>query len=137
MNWIASSLQDEYGRYDVAYVSLFGVMGGVLGSIIVMTAMSVVSYLRCDTIVRETVLINCVYNPEPLGTAIGYVCTGFGVALGALAGYMAATRPTRPAAPPQQPSPITIQTSQQPAVQQVPAGPLKVDVVGLPDDPPK
>ena len=31
-----------------------------------------------------------------LGLGIGAVCTGFGVALGALAGYMAATRPPRP-----------------------------------------
>jgi hypothetical protein len=93
MNWICSTLTDGEGRFDVAYVSLFGVMGAVIGSIAVMCAMSIVAYMRCTPIVRETAaLVTCTYDPQPLGIAIAAVCGGFATALGALAGYMLATR---------------------------------------------
>ncbi len=122
MNWIRSTLTDDDGRFDVAFVSLFGVMGAVIGAIGTMCALSAYSFFRCQPVVREALaLVTCTYDPQPLGIAIGATCGGFATALGALAGYMAATRPPRPATPAQQPSPVNIQM--QPNAPQVPAPP--------------
>lgn len=96
MRWITSCLTDDKGNFDVAYVSLFVVMFAVLAAILIMCVMSVVSFLRCQPVVRETMaLVQCVYDPQPLGIAVGAVCGGFSTALGALAGYMLATRPRK------------------------------------------
>ncbi len=132
MNWIRSTLTDDDGRYDVAFVSLFCVMGAVVNTIVTMCVVSTFAYLRCRSFEVNGVIVNCTYDPQPLGIAIGAVCGGFATALGALAGYMLATRPPRPAAPQQQPSPVNI--SMQP--QQRSSEPIKVDVVGVPGDHP-
>ena len=131
MNWVKSTLTDSEGRYDVAYVSLFWVMAAVCNAIVVMCAVAAIAYFRCRVFEVNGVTVNCAYDPQPLGIAIGAACGGFATALAALAGYMVATRPPRPAAPPQ-PAGTTI--NMQPAA---PAAPLEVDVVGLPGDPPK
>jgi len=140
VNWIRSTLTDDNGRFDVAYVSLFGVMGAVIGAIGVMCVLSAFAFYRCVPVVRETVaLVTCSYDPQPLGIAIGAACGGFATALGALAGYMLATRPPRPAAPVQQPSPVNIQM--QPQTPPPPAdGPEAIAILQPPAklaDPPK
>jgi len=132
VNWIKSTLIDDNGRYDVAYVSLFGIMAAVLSSVVVMCTVSTMAYFRCQVFTVNGVIVNCTYDPQPLGTAIGFACGGFATALGALAGYMMATRPPRPAAPPQQPSAVTIM--QAPVAPVAPTEPVQVDVVGMPGD---
>jgi hypothetical protein len=98
---------DSDGNWDVAYVSLFGVMMATVGPIAVMTIMGVVAHLRCvphEVIAKaseQVTVVACVYDPQPLGVAIGAAAGGFGVALGALAAYMAMTR---------RPTPSTIKT---------------------------
>lgn len=95
MNWVRSSLTDISGAWDIAYVSLGAVMLTVIISILTMTAMSVAAYFSCSDILNKdgsAVLKVCVYDPQPLGFAIGATCGGFATALAALAGYMAATR---------------------------------------------
>ncbi len=130
MLWVKSTLTDDNGRYDVAFVSLFWVMVTVCSSISAMTAVSVFAYFRCRVFEVGGVTVNCTYDPQPLGIAIGAACGGFATALGALAGYMLATRPPRPATPTQQP-PTTNVNVQAAQPQQ---SPMQVDVVGLPGD---
>jgi len=131
MNWIKSTLTDDGGRYDVAYVSLFYIMGAVVGAIAVMCTVSTAAYFRCQVFTVNGVIVNCTFDPQPLGIAIGAACGGFATALGALAGYMLATRPPRPAAPPQQASAVTIMSG--PAAP-VSTDPVQVDVIGMPGD---
>lgn len=100
MSMLRGALTDSDGQWDIAYISLFYLMLAVVGPIVVMTVMSVVGHLRCvphEIIAKaseQVTVIACVYDPQPLGNAIGFACGGFGVALGALAAYMAATRRT-------------------------------------------
>lgn len=89
MNWLQSTLTDSEGRYDVAYVSLFGVGGTVMFSILTMCAGEVWAFAFCQPSEKLPV---CTFGSQQLGFAIGAVCGGFATALGALAAYMAATR---------------------------------------------
>jgi hypothetical protein len=67
-------------------------MGAVLGAIILTGSMSVVAFFMCTENLSVNPQVLCRYDPLPLGQAVGLICSGFGVSLGALAGYMAATR---------------------------------------------
>lgn len=95
--WPRESISDENGLADVAYVGFFMVGGAVVSAIVAMTVTAVVAaYVRCRASAAA-----CTFDPQPLGIAIGAACTGLATALGALAGYMVATRrQPRPAAPP-------------------------------------
>lgn len=93
---LQGALRDENGQGDIAYIAMGGLGLAVLGPVLLMTAMSMVAHFRCTPqvlVIKDAVtVIKCDYDPQPLGTAIGLACGGFGVALGALAAYMAATR---------------------------------------------
>jgi hypothetical protein len=105
MSWLRSCLTDRDGSYDIAYVSMFGVCITVLGAIPFMCIMAGVSYWHCIPVYQESgSVVQCVFDPQPLGFAIGAVAGGFATALGALAAYMLATRrtPVSPPAPPPQ-----------------------------------
>lgn len=95
MNWIRESITDDRGIADVAYVSLFGVMIAVLGSILFMCLVSGIAYGRCVEVLDVNPQVLCRFDPQPLGIAVGAVCGGFATALGGLAAYMAATRRPR------------------------------------------
>lgn len=77
----------EDGVVDVAYLALFWLMVMVLGAITFACVMTAAAFLRCTGA--------CTFDPQPLGIAVGAICTGFATALGALAGYMVATRHDR------------------------------------------
>jgi hypothetical protein len=81
------AITDTDGIVDVSYLALFWVLVSVLGAITFVCVMTLVAFLRCSS--------NCAFDPQPLGIAVGAICTGFATALGALAGYMAATRHDR------------------------------------------
>lgn len=110
--WPRESISDDAGSADVAYVSLFALLGGSLFAMIFMCVMSAVSYFRCASFtLANGVIVNCTYDPLPLGQGIGLVWTAFAAALGALVGYMVATRrQPRPAAP-AAPAPTTTTTT--------------------------
>ena len=95
MSWIRESITDDRGIADVAYVSLFGVMVAVLGSILFMCLFSGIAYWRCVEVLTTAPQVLCRFDPQPLGIAVGAVCGGFATALGGLAAYMAATRRIR------------------------------------------
>lgn len=99
VSWLREAISDENGIADAAYISIIWALVAVIGTVSFLCGMSAVSYYRCYQIadvgqgVRAQV--PCVYDPQPLGVAIGAVLAAFAGLIGALAGYMAATR--RPA----------------------------------------
>lgn len=81
MNWTRAALTDADGEFDVANIGLAVLIVLVLGSIpslILMVALALYHERPFD--------------PQPLGIAIGAICTGFATALGAFAAYQAATK---------------------------------------------
>ena len=96
MGWLREAIQDERGVADAAYVSIMWALLAVVGTVIFLCGMAAVSYFRCYSIadvgqgVRAQV--PCIFDPQPLGVAIGAVLAAFAGLIGALAGYMAATR---------------------------------------------
>jgi uncharacterized membrane protein len=94
--WLREAISDVDGMADAAYIVVLWVAIGVLCSIAFICIMSAISYFRCYTIADVgqgiRAQVPCVYDPWPTGSAIGAVCTAFAALLGALAGYMAATR---------------------------------------------
>lgn len=91
---LRQAITDENGVVDVAYLALFWVMVSVLGSIAFLCVMSTFSFVRCHQVAATatTPAVLCLFDPQPLGLAIGAICGGFATALGGLAAYMAATR---------------------------------------------
>jgi hypothetical protein len=96
MGWLREAIQDENGVADAAYVSIMWALVSVVGTVLFLCVLSLISYMRCYNIadvgqgVRAQV--PCVFDPQPLGVAIGAVLAAFAGLIGALAGYMAATR---------------------------------------------
>jgi hypothetical protein len=92
MKWLREAISDQDGVADVAYISVFVVAGAVLGAIIFVCLLTAIAYIRCTEVLAINPPVLCRFDPAPLGTAIGLICGGFATAIGALAGYMAATR---------------------------------------------
>lgn len=92
----SDALKDQDGDYDVAYVALFAIATAVFAAIPFLCLMTAIAFFKCEPIIQQGITpIICTFDPQPVGIAIGAVCTGFATALGALAGYMAATRNIR------------------------------------------
>lgn len=87
MSIFREAISDTDGVVDVSYLALFWVMCSVLGAITFLSAMAVTVFWRCKH--------DCAFDMQAFGIAVGAICTGFATALGGLAAYMAATRPTR------------------------------------------
>ena len=96
MKWLREALTDENGVTDVAYVSIFMVTLGILAAIAFICIMSAISYFTCyhitDVGLGQRAQVPCTFDPQPVGVALAAVCTAFAAMVGALAGYMAATR---------------------------------------------
>ena len=84
VGWLKGAATDERGNYDAAYISL-----------LVLAAMVALTTLYSLVMIALAWHTGKAYDPLPLGGAVAAVCGGFATALGALAGYMAATRPHR------------------------------------------
>jgi hypothetical protein len=106
VNIFREAVTDSDGQVDVAYLSLFWVLISVLGSITFACVMTWVSYSRCVPAAAQIVgiaptqtvipAVVCIFDPQPLGIAIGAICGGFAAAITSLAAYMGLTRPPRP-----------------------------------------
>lgn len=109
MNWIREAVTDENGVTDVAYVSIIWILAVALGAVTAIVCVAVVSYFRCYAVADVgggiRAQVPCTFDPQPVGIAVGAVFGGFATALGALAGYMAATRRREP------PRPVTTTTT--------------------------
>lgn len=91
--WPREAISDSDGVADVAYVSLFVLIGSMVAVTLFLCGMDAVSYFRCVPLIKSDVIVNCTYNPLPLGQALGLVYgAGFSTGLGGLTAYMVATR---------------------------------------------
>jgi len=97
--WLREAISDEAGQADIAYIAIFALTCGALGSLFFISAMSAVAYFRCVPLVKPDVVVNCAFDPLPMGQAAGLIFGAFGALIGSLAGYMVATRKQRPVVP--------------------------------------
>lgn len=95
-NWLRESISDENGVGDAAFVSIVTIAWTLCATVIFICTMSAVSYSRCvqiDATKEHGVLTApCVFEPQPLALGIAAAIAAFAGPIGALAGYMAATR---------------------------------------------
>ena len=84
MSWLREAISDEQGLADMAYVAIGALTGAAIGALIFICAMAGIAYASCK--------VNCAFDPLPIGQAAGLIFGAFGALIGALAGYMAATR---------------------------------------------
>ena len=122
-----------YGLADMAYIAIGALTVSAIAALAYILVMATVSYTRCTHIVDvgegTRAAIACTFDPLPVGQAAGLIFGAFAALIGALAGYMAATRratsairtdtrsatqvietpvpvaPVAPAAPPSKPKP--------------------------------
>jgi len=96
MKWLREAISDENGVVDAAYVSIMWALASVMGTVLFLCGMAAYSYFSCYTIADVgqgiRAQVPCVFDPQPLGVAIAAVLAAFAGLIGALAGYMAATR---------------------------------------------
>jgi hypothetical protein len=94
--WLHEAVTDENGVVDAAYVAVMWALAAVCGTVIFLCAMSAISYFNCYVIADvgggTRAQVPCSFDPQPVGVAIGAVLAAFAGMIGALAGYMAATR---------------------------------------------
>lgn len=93
--WVRESISDENGQADIAYVAIAALTTGALGSLAFISFMAAVAYFQCTPLVKPDVVVNCTFDPLPMGQAAGLIFGAFGALIGALAGYMVATRTPR------------------------------------------
>lgn len=104
MSWLREAISDENKQADMAYVAIGALIGTLIGSVGFLCMMSAISYYNCQEIVDVgqgiRASVRCKYDPNPLGIAIAACIAAFGSPIGALAGYMVATRRREPPKPP-------------------------------------
>ena len=99
MSVIREAISDEHGVADIAYITIGALAVTAIFSLIFIFGMALVDYMSCTPITTiskggqdTTSVIPCRFDPLPLGQAAGLIFGAFGALIGALAGYMAATR---------------------------------------------
>jgi hypothetical protein len=99
--WVREAISDEAGMADIAYIAIGALTTGALGSLAFISLMSAIAYFQCTPLVKPDVVVNCIYDPLPMGQAAGLIFGAFGALIASLAGYMVATRTPRAKAPDQ------------------------------------
>jgi hypothetical protein len=95
--WVRESISDESGQADIAYIAIAALTGGALGALGFVCAMSAWAFWTCIPLVKPDVVVNCTYDPLPLGQSAGLIFAAFATLIGSLCGYMLATRKPRSA----------------------------------------
>lgn len=97
-HWLREAISDENGQADIAYVAIGVLTFSAVGALGFISLMAAIAYFQCTPLVKADVVVNCYFDPLPMGQATGLIFGAFGALIGALAGYMAATRKPRPPA---------------------------------------
>jgi hypothetical protein len=96
VTWLREAISDENHLADMAYISIGAIAALLVGTVVYLCTMSTVSYVRCIQIDASSshgiLTAPCVFDPWPLASGIAAAIGAFGAPIGALAGYMAATR---------------------------------------------
>lgn len=92
LTWVREAFSDENGQADIAYGAIGVLTIGALGSLGFICLMQAWAFLRCVPLVKPDVVVNCTYDPLPMGQAAGLIFAAFATLIGSLCGYMMATR---------------------------------------------
>ena len=99
MKWLREAISDEKGLADMAYIVIGALAVGALMALGYIFVMATISFVQCHpstTIGKGDAgvisVVSCAFDPLPIGQAAGLIFGAFGALIGALAGYMAATR---------------------------------------------
>ena len=99
MNWLRQAISDEQGLADMAYIAIGALTLSAIAALAFICTMSAISYHACKPVTTVatgaqavTSVVPCNFDPLPVGQAAGLIFGAFGALIGALAGYMAATR---------------------------------------------
>ena len=112
MGWLREAISDSDGLGDMAYIVIGALAVSAIFSLVFILSMSAIDYRNCQpTISISTAskgtegtdvsaaatsdsrhITPCRFDPLPVGQAAGLIFGAFGALIGALAGYMAATR---------------------------------------------
>jgi hypothetical protein len=99
MGWLREAISDDCGMADMAYIVIGSLAVSAIFALAFIFGMSAIDYHNCtptltistgDTDSRH--VVPCRFDPLPVGQAAGLIFGAFGALIGALAGYMAATR---------------------------------------------
>ena len=99
MKWLREAISDENHLADMAYIVIGALACSAIFALAFIFVMSAIDYAKCDPTVLISTgtegvrhVVPCRFDPLPVGQAAGLIFGAFGALIGALAGYMAATR---------------------------------------------
>lgn len=100
MSWLREAISDEQGLADMAYIAIGVLTTAACFALTFICVMSAISYHLCGPITtavnstgqQVTTQTTCAFDPLPVGQSAGLIFGAFATLIGALAGYMAATR---------------------------------------------
>lgn len=102
MSWLREAISDDQGLADMAYVAIGFLTTAACFALTFICVMSAISYHACKPVLTVatgaqavTSVVPCNFDPLPVGQAAGLIFGAFATLIGALAGYMAATRKPR------------------------------------------
>ncbi len=112
MDWLREAISDAEGLADMAYIVIGALAVSAIFALVFIFSMSAIDYRNCQPTITISTATNgtegmdvsaasasdsrhiapCRFDPLPVGQAAGLIFGAFGALIGALAGYMAATR---------------------------------------------
>lgn len=110
-----SAITDDRGIVDAGYLALFWTMAATVGAIPFLLVVAGLSVHHSPDKAAEII--------QATGIAIGAICTGAGVVIGAVGAFRMGDKPHGP-------TEVTTTTTR---TKTEPTDPLQVDVVGMPD----
>jgi hypothetical protein len=97
--WLREAISDREGLADMAYIVIGALAVAAITALTFIFGMAAWDYAHCTPITTVakgdqsvTSVIPCRFDPLPIGQAAGLIFGAFGALIGALAGYMAATK---------------------------------------------
>jgi hypothetical protein len=102
MGWLREACSDSESQVDMAYIVIGGLAVSAIFALAFIFAMSAIDYSHCQPTIslsntpddQTRHIVPCRFDPLPVGQASGLIFGAFSALIGALAGYMAATRRT-------------------------------------------
>lgn len=99
MSWLREAISDGDDRADIAYISIGVLTVAAIVTIAFLCSVSYLDWLSCQPVTVNSQgetsvqsIVPCRYDPLPLGQSVGLVFAAYAALIGALSGYMVATR---------------------------------------------
>lgn len=102
MSWLREAVSDSDGLADMAYIVIGALAVTAIFALAFILSMSALDYKNCQPTIslsnsandQTRNIVPCRFDPLPVGQAAGLIFGAFSALIGALAGYMVATRRT-------------------------------------------